>query len=122
MEEPEHLYIPPDGIMFRDMYYGIMNCSRNVRPLSFSLLCLSLWLGALLPTARRAKRENGGLGEDPPESTMTYYLSSGYKHITFFFPGVPARLLVHHTSPLGHFAPIIYLEARSTGEATPGKR
>jgi hypothetical protein len=24
-------------------------------------------------TARRAKRENGGLGEDPPGSTMTYY-------------------------------------------------
>jgi hypothetical protein len=23
-------------------------------------------------TARRAKRENGGLGEDPPGSTMTY--------------------------------------------------
>jgi hypothetical protein len=23
-------------------------------------------------TARRAKRENGGLGEDPPESPMAY--------------------------------------------------
>jgi hypothetical protein len=28
--------------------------------------------GALPVTARRAKRENGGLGEDPPGSTMTY--------------------------------------------------
>jgi hypothetical protein len=28
--------------------------------------------GALPATARRAKRENGGLGEDPPGSTMTY--------------------------------------------------
>ena len=27
---------------------------------------------ALPVTARRAKRENGGLGEDPPGSTMTY--------------------------------------------------
>jgi hypothetical protein len=27
--------------------------------------------GALPVTARRAKRENGGLGEDPPGSTMT---------------------------------------------------
>jgi hypothetical protein len=27
---------------------------------------------ALEVTARRAKRENGGLGEDPPGSTMTY--------------------------------------------------
>jgi hypothetical protein len=29
-------------------------------------------MGALPVTARRAKRENGGLGEDPPGSTMTY--------------------------------------------------
>jgi hypothetical protein len=28
--------------------------------------------GAVPVTARRAKRENGGLGEDPPGSTMTY--------------------------------------------------
>jgi hypothetical protein len=28
--------------------------------------------GGLPVTARRAKRENGGLGEDPPGSTMTY--------------------------------------------------
>ena len=28
-------------------------------------------------TACRAKRENGGLGEDPPESTMTYFRSFG---------------------------------------------
>jgi hypothetical protein len=28
--------------------------------------------GALPVTARRAKRENGGLGEDPPGSTITY--------------------------------------------------
>jgi hypothetical protein len=28
--------------------------------------------GALPTTTCRAKRENGGLGEDPPESTMTY--------------------------------------------------
>jgi hypothetical protein len=28
--------------------------------------------GALPTTARRAKRENGGLGEDPPGSTITY--------------------------------------------------
>jgi hypothetical protein len=28
--------------------------------------------GAVTETARRAKRENGGLGEDPPGSTMTY--------------------------------------------------
>jgi hypothetical protein len=27
--------------------------------------------GAVPTTARRAKRENGGLGEDPPGSTMT---------------------------------------------------
>jgi hypothetical protein len=27
--------------------------------------------GALPTTARRAKRENGGLGEDPPGSTIT---------------------------------------------------
>jgi hypothetical protein len=29
--------------------------------------------GAAPAMARRAKRENGGLGEDPPGSTMTYY-------------------------------------------------
>jgi hypothetical protein len=28
--------------------------------------------GALPVTVRRAKRENGGLGKDPPGSTMTY--------------------------------------------------
>jgi hypothetical protein len=28
--------------------------------------------GAVPVTARRAKRENGGLGEDPPGSTMAY--------------------------------------------------
>ena len=28
--------------------------------------------GAVPVTARRAKRENGGLGEDPPGNTMTY--------------------------------------------------
>jgi hypothetical protein len=28
--------------------------------------------GVVPVTARRAKRENGGLGEDPPGSTMTY--------------------------------------------------
>jgi hypothetical protein len=28
-------------------------------------------------TARRAKRENGGLGEDPPGGTMTYFRSFG---------------------------------------------
>jgi hypothetical protein len=28
--------------------------------------------GALPMTVRRAKRENGGLGEDPPGRTMTY--------------------------------------------------
>jgi hypothetical protein len=28
--------------------------------------------GAVPPTTRRAKRENGGLGKDPPGSTMTY--------------------------------------------------
>jgi hypothetical protein len=39
-------------------------------------------------TARRAKRENGGLGEDPPGSTMTYkqvlrtwMLSQGVKEL-----------------------------------------
>jgi hypothetical protein len=31
-----------------------------------------LWSSKLQVTARRAKRENGGLGEDPPGSTMTY--------------------------------------------------
>jgi hypothetical protein len=45
-------------------------------------------------TARRAKRENGGLGEDPPGSTMTYYqvlrtsmFSQGLRMTFFLFPG-----------------------------------
>jgi hypothetical protein len=33
--------------------------------------------GTLPVTARRAKRENGGLGEDPPGSTITYLSYSG---------------------------------------------
>jgi hypothetical protein len=33
-------------------------------------------MGALPVTARRAKRENGGLGEDAPGSTMMTLLSS----------------------------------------------
>jgi hypothetical protein len=33
--------------------------------------------GALPVTARRAKRENGGLGENPPGSTMTYWAGRG---------------------------------------------
>jgi hypothetical protein len=34
-------------------------------------MCSQGSYGAVPVTARRAKRENGGLGEDPPGSTMT---------------------------------------------------
>jgi hypothetical protein len=56
-------------------------------PSGVSLVCLPInamhpgWRllqgsdGALPVRAGRAKRENGGLGEDPPGSTMTYLLS-----------------------------------------------
>jgi hypothetical protein len=42
--------------------------------------------GAVPTTARRAKRENGGLGEDPPGSTMAYFAApmttlNNYQHL-----------------------------------------
>jgi hypothetical protein len=44
---------------------------RGLRTRMFSLACD----GAVPVTARRAKRENGGLGEDPPGSTMREFPS-----------------------------------------------
>jgi hypothetical protein len=42
-------------------------------------------MGAPPVTARRAKRENGGLGEEPPGRTMLLFISGGILPQTFVF-------------------------------------
>ena len=52
-------------------YHLLSNTASDKRSQPKNMFSQSTY-GAVPVTARRAKRENGGLGEDPPGSPMTY--------------------------------------------------
>jgi hypothetical protein len=72
---------PPDALVAGPRTYkpsyGLLAPSYQFNSLDTSNAFSQGRDGALPMAARRAKRENGGLGEDPPVSTMTYNRSFG---------------------------------------------